>query len=93
MWEDCGDDDYSSNFVESKLSLVEHSVLRIVSPEDETALRRKLAWEDDEVIAFELTNARIIASNLMGTPISGTGNFAVHQREVTFVSFETSHEG
>ena len=48
-------------------------------------------WEDDTANAPELTNAGIIASNLMGTPASGTGNFVVHQREVTFVSFETSN--
>ena len=48
IWDEV--DGTSSNFVESKLSLVDYSVLRIMSPEDETALRRKLAWENDEAI-------------------------------------------
>ncbi len=72
--------------------MVEHSVFQIVTTEEETRIRQKLVWEDDAASTPEMTNAGIIASNLMGTPASGTDNFVVHQREVTFVSFVTSNE-
>ena len=97
IWDEV-DDEYqgrrtSSNFVESKLSLVDYSILRIMATEDEVALRRKLAWESDAAIPKELTNARVIASDLIGTPVSGVGDFAVHQGNLTFVSFETDNVG
>ena len=70
--------------------MVEHSVFQIATTEEETLIRQKLVWEDDAASTPEMTNAGMIASNLMGTPASGTDNFVVHQREVTFVSFVTS---
>jgi len=84
-----GVDDASSNFVESKPPLVEYSILRIMPTEDETALRRVLVWECDTTIPIETTNAGVIASNIMGTPIGGAGDFVVSNRNLTFVSFET----
>ncbi len=92
IWEDCGVDDLSLNLAESELSLVEYSVLRIVTTEEEILIRQTHVWEDDAASSPEMTNAGIVASNLAGRTASGTDNFVVHQREVAFVSFVTGKE-
>ena len=90
--EDGGKEDLSSNLVQSQPSLVEHSVLQIVTPEEEYLVRQSLVWEDDAESISEMTNAGIVASNLLGTPASGTDSFVVNQGDVTLVSFVTSEE-
>ena len=90
IWDEDDDDPTTSNFVESKLSLVSREVLRIMEPADGATLRGKLIWESDAAIPKEVTNAGVIASNLMGTPISGTGDYVVHHGNVSFVSYESN---
>jgi hypothetical protein len=97
IWDEDDDDptlpqyQRTSNFVESQLSLVSYEVLRIMEPADEATLRGKLIWESDAAIPKVVTNAGVIASNLMGTPISATGDYVVHQGNVSFVSYESNN--
>ena len=90
--EECGNEDRNADLVESQLSLVEYSLLPICTPEEEHHIRRTLVWEEEGESTTELTNAGIVASNLLGTPASGTDSFVVNQGDVTIVSFVTSEE-
>ena len=91
--DECGNEDNTADLVEAQLSLVEYSVLSICSPEEEHHIRETLVWEEErERKCSELTNAGIVASNLLGTPASGTDSFVVNQGDVTLVSFVTSEE-
>ena len=87
--DECGNADNTADLVEAQLSLVEYSILSICSPEEE----RHMVWEEErERKCSELTNAGIVASNLLGTPASGTDSFVVNQGDVTLVSFVISEE-
>ena len=91
--DECGNEDNTADLVEAQLSLVEYSVLSICSPEEEHHIRETLVWEEErERKCSELTNAGIVASNLLGTPASGTDSFVVNQGDVTLVSFVIGEE-
>ena len=87
IWEDENED----FLVESTLSLVDYGVLRILDPDDEALLRKKLVWECDAGARKELTSVGIVASKLMGTPIGRADDYVVHRGNVSFVTCESSN--
>ena len=89
----CGNKEGTKDFVEAQLSLVEYSVLSVCTEEQEAKFRQNLVWEEEgEGESSELTNANVVASNLLSSHPSGSGIFVVNRRDVSLVSFVTQEE-
>ena len=90
IMDECGNTQCTKDLIEAQLPLVDHSILSICTSEQEFQFRQNLVWEEEgEGKSSELTNASVVASNLSGTPSSGTDSFVANRRDVTIVPFVT----